>query len=174
VARWLILAALVGAVVLMLGKPLPIAQPMSDADRAGYAKSFQQKMYELRQRKAAGESDVEVRPTAGEVVAAMVRDGTAPAAGSYLVSFDRDLARGQFTANVKGLAVHVTIAGRVGAKDGYAAFEPTEFKIGRLRIPIVLVKGRLQQRLGEQREQLKLPDFVSGLRIEGGQLVIRE
>ena len=172
VARWFILAGIVGAVVLMLLKPVPIAQPMSREDRAGNALSFHRKMSELRQRTAAGQRDALVRLTAGEVLAAMVPEDEPSAAGSYLVSFDRDVVRGQFTASVRGIAVYITIAGHVGARDGYAVFEPTEFRIGRLGIPISLIKGRLQQRLAEQREQLRLPDYISGLRVEEGQLVM--
>ncbi len=43
-------------------------------------------------------------------------------------------------------------------------------------VPISLVNSQLQNKLQdpEVREKLKLPDFVSGLRIENGQLVVTE
>ncbi len=62
----------------------------------------------------------------------------------------------------------------MGAKDGYATFDPTEFKVGDLSVPVSLVNDQLQKRLQEQRDRLKLPDFVGDLRVEKGELVIRE
>ena len=52
--------------------------------------------------------------------------------------------------------------------------EPTEFKIGELSIPVSLVNSALQKKLAEQREQLKLPEGIAGLRIENGELVITQ
>ena len=62
----------------------------------------------------------------------------------------------------------------MGAKDGYATFDPTEFKVGDLSVPVSLVNDQLQKRLQEQRDRLKLRDFVGDLRVEKGELVIRE
>jgi hypothetical protein len=90
------------------------------------------------------------------------------------VVFDHDVVRGQFATSFKGKQVYLTIAGHLGARDGYVTFEPTELKIGRLRVPVSMVNGRLQKKLLEQREKLKLPGFITGLRVEGGQLVVRE
>ena len=90
----------------------------------------------------------------------------------YQVSFENDVARGQFATELAGKQVYVTIAGHLGAKDGYATFEPTEFKVGDLSIPVAMVNERLQQRLQEEHDRLKLPDFVGGLKIENGELVV--
>jgi uncharacterized protein YpmS len=90
----------------------------------------------------------------------------------YQVSFENDVARGQFATELAGKQVYLTIAGRLGAKDGYATFEPTEFRVGDLSIPVSMVNERLQQRLQEEHERLKLPDFVGGLKIENGELVV--
>ena len=43
-------------------------------------------------------------------------------------------------------------------KDGYATFEPTEFKVGDLNVPVSLVNPALQRKLAEQRDRLKLSD----------------
>jgi len=51
-------------------------------------------------------------------------------------------------------------------------FEPTEFKLGELNIPISLVNSALQKKLAEQREMLKLPEGVESLRIENGELIL--
>ena len=62
--------------------------------------------------------------------------------------------------------------GHLGSKDGYATFDPTEFKVGDLNVPVSLVNDQLQKRLGEQRDRLKLPDSVSGLKVENGEVVL--
>jgi hypothetical protein len=68
--------------------------------------------------------------------------------------------------------VYVTVSGHLGAKDGYATFDPTEFKVGDLNVPVSLVNDALQKKMLEQRDRLKLPDFVSDLKVENGELVV--
>jgi hypothetical protein len=120
-----------------------------------------------------------VHLTAGEISAAITQAGAipapavetpAPGPGSataeqpkvtdYQVSFEGDIVRGQFATEVAGKQLFVTIGGHLGAKDGYATFDPTEFKVGDLSVPVSLVNDQLQKRLQEQRDRLKLPDFV--------------
>jgi uncharacterized protein YpmS len=75
---------------------------------------------------------------------------------------------------VGGKKVYVTLAGHLGAKDGYATFQPTEFKVGDLSIPVSLVNDALQKKLLEQRDRLKLPEFVSDVRVENGELIVKQ
>ena len=84
------------------------------------------------------------------------------------------MARGQFLTQVAGKDIYVTLAGHLGSQDGYVTFDPTEFKVGDLSIPVSLVNSALQKKLTEQREQLKLPDGVASLRVENGELVITQ
>ncbi len=70
--------------------------------------------------------------------------------------------------------MYVTVGGRLGAKSGYVTFDPTEFKVGDLNVPVSLVNDQLQKKMEEQKDRLKLPDFVADLRVENGQLVIKE
>jgi hypothetical protein len=92
----------------------------------------------------------------------------------YQVKLDGDVAHGQFLTQVAGNDIYVTLAGHLGSQDGYVTFDPTEFKVGDLSIPVLLVNSALQKKLAEQREQLKLPEGVGGLRIENGELVITQ
>src|ERR1022692_1571393 len=85
-----------------------------------------------------------------------------------------DLVRGQFLTQIAGKDVYVTLAGHLGAKDGYATFDATEVKVGDLSVPASLVNGVLQRKLAEQRDQLKLPNNVSDLKVENGELVLVE
>jgi len=90
------------------------------------------------------------------------------------VSFDGDQVHGQFLTTIAGKNVWITVSGHLGSKDGYATFDPTEFKVGDLNIPVSLVNDALQKRLAEQRGQLKLPDNVGGLKVENGELVLTQ
>jgi hypothetical protein len=94
-----------------------------------------------------------------------------PEVKDYKVNFDGDVARGQFVTQIGGKDVYVTLAGHLGSKDGYATFDPTEFKVGDLNVPVSLVSGALQKKLAEQRDRLKLPDDVGNIKVENGQLV---
>jgi hypothetical protein len=95
-----------------------------------------------------------------------------PEVKDYQVNFDGDVARGQFVTQIGGKNVYVTLAGHLGSKNGYATFDPTEFKVGDLSIPVSLVNDALQKRLTEQRDRLKLPDNVDGIKVENGELVM--
>lgn len=92
----------------------------------------------------------------------------------YQVNFDGDVARGQFLTQIGGKDVYVTVAGHLASQDGYATFEPTEFKVGDLNVPVSLVNGALQKKLTEQRDRLKLPDSVGDIKVENGELVVTQ
>jgi hypothetical protein len=97
-----------------------------------------------------------------------------PEVKDYQVNFDGDVAKGQFLTQVAGKDVWVTLAGHLGSKDGYATFDPTEFKVGDLSVPVSLVNDALQKKLTEQRDRLKLPDNVGGIKVENGELVMTQ
>ena len=90
------------------------------------------------------------------------------------VELQGDVARGQFVTQVAGKDIYVTLVGHLGSQDGYITFDPTEFKVGEMSIPVSLVNSSLQKKLAEQRDQLKLPDGIAGLRVENGELVIMQ
>lgn len=92
------------------------------------------------------------------------------------VEFSNDVVTGYFTTQQYGKEIHLTVAGRLGCKDGYATFEPTAFKIGDLSVPVSFVNPSLQKKLADPttREKLKLPEFVADLRIVNGRLFVVE
>ena len=185
------------ALVLVLKKPQPVAQPLPPAAAVEKAQSFQDKIQELDRPKQPGETPAEVRISSDEVSAAIAQAAGAialPSGGGlssslspdatvaagqpdvkdYQVSFDGDIAHGQFLTQIGGKDVWVTLSGHLGSKDGYATFDPTEFKVGDLNIPVSLVNDALQKKLTEQRDRLKLPDNVGGIKVENGELVMTQ
>jgi len=98
----------------------------------------------------------------------------APTIKDQQVSFEGDLVHGQFLTEMAGKDVWITISGHIGEKDGYATFDPTEFKVGDLSVPVSLVNPALQKKLAEQRDRLKLPDNVGAMKVENGELVMQQ
>ena len=186
------------ALILVLKKPAPVAQPLPPAAVAANAQSFDQKVQQLSQPLQPGQPPAEVRINSDEVSAAIAQAvGAIPMAGQaassqtlatpdspvapgqpevkdYQVNFDGDIAHGQFLTQIAGKDVWVTLSGHLGSKDGYATFDPTEFKVGDLNVPVSLVNDALQKKLVEQRDRLKLPDNVGGMKVENGELVMTQ
>jgi hypothetical protein len=105
---------------------------------------------------------------------AMEFPGAVPNIKDYQVSMEGDIVRGQFLTQIAGKDVYLTLAGHLGAKDGYATFDATEVKVGDLPVPVALVNEVLQKKLTEQRDQLKLPNNVKDIKVENGELVFVE
>lgn len=98
----------------------------------------------------------------------------APTIKDQQVSFEGDVVHGQFLAEIAGKDVWVTVTGHLASKDGYATFEPTEFKVGDLNVPVSLVNPALQKKLAEQHDRLKLPDYVGDVKVQNGELVMQQ
>jgi hypothetical protein len=112
--------------------------------------------------------------TAAPSSGSMEFPGPVPSIKDSQVSMNGDLVRGQFLTQIAGKDVYLTLAGHLGAKDGYATFDATEVKLGDLSVPVSLVNDALKKKLAEQHDQLKLPDNVKDLKIENGELVFVE
>lgn len=199
VPRWVVLVILVVILGLLLTSPDRLStKPQSATILEKNASSFQSKLGELEEAHQQGQQGAEVRLTSDEVGAALilansptpatqpVEDGSASKPPELTpkqvpvkdpqVIFEGDEVKGQFSAHVYGKDMFVTLTGHLGAKDGYVTFNPTSFKIGSMPMPISLVQAELDKKFSEPetRERLKLPDFVSDLRVENGELVIVE
>lgn len=92
------------------------------------------------------------------------------------VAFQGSEVTGQFATEMYGKEVYITLSGNLGSRDGYVTFDPTGFKVGNLVVPVDWLRESFQEKLAEpeNREKLKLPDFVASLRVENGELVITE
>jgi hypothetical protein len=98
----------------------------------------------------------------------------APTIKDQHVSFEGDVVHGQFLTEIAGKDVWITVSGHIGEKDGYATFDPTEFKVGDLNVPVSLVNPALQKKLAEERDRMKLPDFVGDVKVQNGELVMQQ
>jgi hypothetical protein len=81
-----------------------------------------------------------------------------PVVKDQQVTMDGDIVHGKFLTTIAGKDVWVTISGHMGEKDGYATFDPTEFKVGDMEVPVSLVNPALQRKLAEERDRLKIPN----------------
>ena len=203
ILRWPILVIFCFMIALFLKPPDRVApRQQSPAAIAKNANRFQSKLGELQEAHQRGEAGAEIRLTSEEVAAALVLANPQPEARHIQtasspnnnastpaevtpeqvpvkdpqVVFEGDEVKGQFMEHVYGKDVFVTLSGHLGAQDGYATFQPTSFQIGSMPVPISVVQARLHKKLNdpETRERMKLPEFVSDLKIENGQLVITE
>jgi hypothetical protein len=186
----------------VMSRPQPVAPPLTASAARENAQAFDQKLEQLAAPRSAGSAPAEVHFTSDEVSAEMAESmGSVPSAApssqakpvsaepgssdpvvgrgevqvtTYQVKLEGDVAHGQFLTQVAGKDIYVTLAGHLGSQDGYVTFDPTEFKVGDFSIPVSLVNSALQKKLAEQKEQLKLPEGVDGLRVENGELVITQ
>src|SRR5580658_3595704 len=121
--------------------PQPKAQPRSGADGISALLS--------QAAQSAGGAELSPDSEVGE---------GEPNIKDQVVTYEGDLVHGRFPTEIAGKDVWVTISGHMGSKDGYATFEPTEFKVGDVSIPVSLINPSLQRKLAEQRDKLKLPE----------------
>ncbi len=112
--------------------------------------------------------------TAGALTPDSNIGSAAPTIKDQSVSFDGDVVHGQFLTEIAGKDVWVTISGHIGEKDGYATFDPTEFKVGDLSVPVSLVNPALQKKLADERDRLKLPDNVGAMKVQNSELVMQQ
>ena len=186
-------AALI-ALVLILQKPAPVGHSQEPAVVVQNARSFDLKMAEFDQATQSGVlsgpfEKAEIHLNADEISAVLAQSlGTSnahltpnsnvgdgpPPIKEQQVSFEGDIVHGQFLTAIAGKDVWISISGHLGEKDGYATFDPTEFKVGDLNVPVSLVNPQLQKKLAEQRDRLKLPENVGSMKVENSELVMKQ
>jgi len=168
-----------------------LEQASQQSQGGGYSQPYQSGTAQA-DKPSAGNPKTEVRINSDEVGAALAQalgsastgaaglspntdlGNGAPTIKDQQVSFDGDVVHGQFLTEIAGKDVWVTVSGHLGSKDGYATFEPTEFKVGDLNVPVSLVNPALQKKLAEQRDRMKLPDFVGDMKVNNGELVMTQ
>jgi hypothetical protein len=84
-----------------------------------------------------------------------------------------DRVRAYVMFDFHGKDMTLQLEGRLAASNGYLRFEPVSGQIGSLPIPQSTLETAVQKMMDspENREKLKLPAEISGLKIENGELV---
>src|SRR5215470_407935 len=194
-----VLFAMVVILLLVMKKPMPVAEPMALSAAKERSDEVQMKMAELETAHERGEQ-AEARFSSEQIngvlqqaqtekpaTPAAQSDGAKPSSSqepeplpeitTTQVAFEGDQAKGQFLVHGPGgKEIYLTIAGKIKAVNGYASFEFTEGKIGDMPVPVALLNARLQAKLQdpETRPKLKLPQYVADIRVENSQLVMTE
>ena len=89
------------------------------------------------------------------------------------VELIEDRVRAYVVFDFHGKDMTLQLEGKLGAEDGYLHFEPVAGQIGSLPIPQSTLEAAVRRMMEspENRERLKLPAEMSGLKIENGEVV---
>ena len=89
------------------------------------------------------------------------------------VELIEDRVRAYVVFDFHGKDMTLQLEGKLGAEDGYLHFEPVAGQIGSLPIPKSTLEAAVAKMMEspENREKLKLPYDMSGLKIENGEVV---
>jgi hypothetical protein len=89
------------------------------------------------------------------------------------VELIEDRVRAYVVFDFHGKDMTLQLEGKLGAADGYLHFEPVAGQIGSLPIPKSTLEAAVARMMEspENREKLKLPNDMSGLKIENGEVV---
>lgn len=158
-------------ILLALRPPQQNALPRRASPES--TQSLELKISELEQRASQTRRADEVHLTGDEISSALLESSGNGPDHRPVITLRDDLVTGQFVAKVAHQPIYVTVSGHLGAKDGYLSFEPTNFRLGDLTIPVALVHSTLKRKIEAQREQMKLPSFVGDVRVENGEVVVR-
>jgi hypothetical protein len=89
------------------------------------------------------------------------------------VQLVEDRVKAYVVFDVHGKDMTLQLEGRLGARDGFLRFYPVRGQIGALPIPQSMLQAAVRKKMEspENRDKLKLPDEISDLRIENGEVV---
>jgi hypothetical protein len=89
------------------------------------------------------------------------------------VELIEDRVRAYVVFDFHGKDMTLQLEGRLAATNGYLRFEPVSGQLGSLPIPQSTLQTAVEKMMDspENREKLKLPAEISGLRIENGELL---
>lgn len=167
-------------VLVSIGLVLRPPERAAPAVSAEAARSFEQKLEGLLAARERGQP-AEVRLNEAEVNSKLEQIlGGAPAGGlATLSGASVHLAEGRLECvlaiRLLGAHVYITLGGEPSLRDHELEFHLTEAKLGTMPVPAPLVAEALRERLAspEVRPLLRLPGYLSELRVENGELLLR-
>jgi hypothetical protein len=175
IISWILLTLAVFTLVLVFWPPSGATQP-SDPEAA---QSFDRKLAELEQAHERGETS-QVQLTGLEVNSKLQQIfGDVPTSGltgmrGVAVSLNQDHLVAVFSLKVLGASLYITLGGKPGVQDHRLKFDLDEVRLGHMPTASSLISEVLQEKLSSQQEQemLVMPDFITGMRVENGELVV--
>jgi hypothetical protein len=198
IIRWSIYGCALVALILLLHKTAPPRVNATPEAAARVEQKFQDVQHAvsegqpatLRMNEAELNSylasllDFEGNDTANDAAYAGDEDGGSPSrpkAADTLRSNMRDLkvqlvndrVKAYVVLDVHGKDMTLQLEGKLGADNGFVTFEPVSGQIGALPIPQATLEAAVRKLLEapENRDKLRLPDDVSDLKIENGEVV---
>jgi hypothetical protein len=90
------------------------------------------------------------------------------------VELIEDRVRAYVVFDLHGKDLSLQLEGKLGVHDGYLRFEPVSGQIGAMPLPQSALESAVQKMMEspENREKLRLPENISDLRIENGEVVV--
>ncbi|HVB85508.1 MAG TPA: hypothetical protein VNK23_02440 [Candidatus Dormibacteraeota bacterium] len=90
------------------------------------------------------------------------------------IDLEGDVVTAYVIFNVHGADLSLEISGQLYTQDGYMRFDPLDGKIGSFPLPQSALEDAVQRMMSspENREKLRLPDNVSNIEVEDGQVVV--
>ena len=90
------------------------------------------------------------------------------------IDLDGDVVKAYVIFNVHGADLSLEISGHLYTQDGYLQFDPVDGKIGSFPLPQSALEDAVQKMMAspENRDKLRLPDNVSNIEVENGQVVV--
>lgn len=147
----------------------PPGLPGIPADADQQAANFERKIIFLEQQWAQKEG-AEVGVSAAEINAAYARSG----GDTMLVAFAGSQTMLFLVKKIWLLDIYISAAGKIGVNQRRVTFTPADLKIGTISIPHGLANSLIQEKLRDpaMQEQLRLPAFISTVKIKDSQLML--
>lgn len=177
IISWILLVLTVLSMILMFIPP----SGMNTASNPAAAQSFDAKLAQLEGAHKRGEP-AEVRLTEVEVNSKFqqIFAGAPPSSGLATVSgmtvhSEQDRLSCVLTIKILAVPLFVKLGGKPSIRAGRLDFELTDVDLGRMPAPASLISAALQEKLRspEGDEMTTMPEYISGMDVENGELVIQ-
>ncbi|MBI4483927.1 MAG: hypothetical protein HY652_13705 [Acidobacteria bacterium] len=180
--RWAVLLGLVASLWMALRKP---AVPTADF-KPEDARRLQEKLVHI-QKEAPGILPRETQIEQNEVNSFVAerldlspkyleqeKEGKA-VVKALQMALEGDQMAVFVTLSYRGQPLYLTLKGRPYVQDGFFQFQASSVSLGSLPFPAGIVERSLKEAMErpEFRDQLRVPDHISGIAVENGRLVIR-
>ena len=196
IVRWTIYACVLVMLILLLHKSAPPPVAATPEAAAQVEKKFQDVQQAVSQGQPAtlrmnetelnsylasrldlGEEPSETADSSGMAPdnpdAVSAADPVRSNVRDVKVQLVQDRVKAYVVFDVHGKDMTLQLEGKLGADNGFLTFEPVSGQIGALPIPQSTLEAAVRKLMEspESREKLRLPDDVSDLKVENGEVV---